>query len=107
MIRDVAASYRRAIQETVHHYSGWRPSVAEIDALKTEGIWNNDWDASLELLRRDQKSRNQALELPSREQLIDVFSRFYFGGDPNGNPSNWQGFIRNEPLLVNQDSLRS
>ena len=102
MIRDVAASYRRAIQETVHHYSGWRPSVAEIDALKTEGIWNNDWDASLELLRRDQKSRNQALELPSREQLIEVFSRFYFGGDPNGDPSNWQGFIRNEPLLVNQ-----
>ena len=44
--------YRRALQETVAHYSGWKPSAADIDGLKAEGSWNNDWDASLELLRR-------------------------------------------------------
>ena len=52
VIRDVAGSYRRALQETVAHYSGWRPDASDIDRLKAEGSWNNDWDASLELLRR-------------------------------------------------------
>ena len=94
MIRDVAGSYRRALQETVQHYSGWRPSPQEIDSLKGEGRWNNDWDASLELVRR------RGGDLPNRGDLIDVFSRYYFGGDPNGDPSNWQGFIGDEPLLV-------
>ncbi len=100
VIRDVAASYRRAIQETVHHFSGWRPTVAAIDVLKSEGNWNNDWDASLEMLRRRHIHDDQDLKLPNREQVIEVFSSFYFGGDPDGDPSNWQGFICNEPLLV-------
>ena len=94
MIRDVAGSYRRALQCTVQHYCGWQPSTATIDALKAEGAWNNDWDASLELLRR------HGSELPDRTALIDVFSGFYFGGDPEGNPSQWTGFIGDEPLLV-------
>ena len=94
MIRDVGGSYRRALQSTVEHYSGWRPEAACIDALKGEGCWNNDWDASLELLRR------HGAELPDRAALIDVFSGFYFGGDPDGDPSQWTGFIGDEPLLV-------
>ncbi|MGB1417425.1 MAG: TIGR01548 family HAD-type hydrolase [Synechococcus sp.] len=95
MIRDVAGSYRRALQETVQHYSGWRPSAEEIDQLKGEGAWNNDWDASLELLRR------RGGTVPERPALIEVFSGFYFGGDPEGDPSSWRGFIGDEPLLVN------
>ena len=94
MIRDVAGSYRRALQCTVQHYCGWQPSADVIDALKAEGAWNNDWDASLELLRR------HGAELPDRAALIDVFSGFYFGGDPDGDPSQWTGFIGDEPLLV-------
>ena len=97
MIRDVAGSYRRALQDTVHHYSGWRPSPREIDALKSEGTWNNDWDASSELLRR------HGVPIPDREALIQVFSGFYFGGDPDGDPGECQGFIRDEPLLVNRE----
>ena len=95
MIRDVAGSYRRALQCTVQHYCGWQPSADAIDALKAEGAWNNDWDCSLELLRR------HGAELPDRTALIDVFSGFYFGGDPEGDPSQWNGFIGDEPLLVN------
>lgn len=94
MIRDVAGSYRRALVETVHHYSGWRPEAAVVDALKGEGLWNNDWDASLELLRRHGTSP------PERDALINIFSSFYFGGDPDGDPSQWHGFIGDEPLLV-------
>jgi HAD superfamily phosphatase len=91
VIRDVAGSYRMALQETVAHYSGWRPSAEEIDALKGEGLWNNDWDASLEFLRR------RGGEPPDRNNLISVFSDFYFGGDPNGDPSQWKGFIGMSP----------
>ena len=94
MIRDVAGSYRRALQCTVKHYCGWEPSAESIDALKAEGSWNNDWDASLELLRR------RGGDLPDRQALIAVFSGFYFGGDPDGDPANWSGFIGDEPLLV-------
>jgi HAD superfamily phosphatase len=95
VIRDVAGSYRLALAETVCHYSGWRPDPTCIDALKSEGHWNNDWQASLELLRRHGHS-----PLPSLEELIAVFSGFYFGGDPDGDPGTWRGGIRDEPLLV-------
>ena len=95
VVRDVSGSYRRAIVETVHHYSGLRPEPAAIDALKSEGRWNNDWQASMELLRR-----GGLHELPAFEELVDVFNGFYFGGDPNGDPNQWQGFIGSEPLLV-------
>ncbi|HHG2222505.1 TIGR01548 family HAD-type hydrolase [Synechococcus sp. WH 5701] len=95
VIRDVSGSYRRAIAETVHHFGGWRPEPEQIDALKAEGHWNNDWQASLELLRR------QGLQpLPPLNVVVEVFSRLYFGGDPDGDPSGWRGFIRSEPLLV-------
>ena len=95
VIRDVGASYRRALAETVHHYSGWRPDPATIDSLKSEGRWNNDWEASLELLRRHAQT-----PLPRFDDLVEVFSSLYFGGDPEGDPAAWQGFIGDEPLLV-------
>lgn len=95
VIRDVGGSYRRALAETVHHYSGWRPDPQQIDALKAEGRWNNDWEASLELLRRHGWS-----PLPDFDALVEVFSGFYFGGDPDGDPAQWSGFIGSEPLLV-------
>lgn len=103
VIRDVAGSYRRAIVETVHHYSGWRPDPARIDALKAEGCWNNDWEASLELLRRrrdDPQAPQPPFPLPPFEELVAVFGGFYFGGDPEGDPNQWRGFIGDEPLLV-------
>jgi len=97
VIRDVSGSYRRALQATVEHYSGWRPTPSRIDALKGEGRWNNDWDASLELLRR------HGTALPVKQHLIEVFSTFYFGGDPEGDPGAWTGYISDEPLLVQRD----
>jgi HAD superfamily phosphatase len=97
VIRDVGASYRRAIIETVRHFSGWAPESATIDALKSEGCWNNDWQASLELLRRQ-----GVCPLPSFEALVAVFGGFYFGGDPEGDPALWRGFIGQEPLLVDR-----
>lgn len=105
VIRDVGRSYRLALAETVAHFSGWRPTPETIDALKAEGRWNNDWDASLELLRR-RRSRQPNLELPSRDAVVEVFSGFYFGRDADGavsrQPQHWTGLIRQEPLLVDE-----
>ncbi|MFN9548417.1 MAG: TIGR01548 family HAD-type hydrolase [Cyanobacteriota bacterium] len=118
VIRNVSGSYRRAIQATVRHYSGWTPEALAIDALKAEGVWNNDWEASRELLRRRRlavfgadrgsaagptphaKPMADGEPLPSLEEVAEVFSGFYFGGDPSGPPALWQGFIREETLLV-------
>ena len=107
VLRNVSGSYRRAIQATVRHYSGWTPDGSAIDALKGEGLWNNDWEASLELLRRHRQATavpedatGDAPPLPRLDDLTEVFSGFYFGGDPWGSPSQWQGFIREEELLV-------
>ncbi|WP_411868394.1 TIGR01548 family HAD-type hydrolase [Vulcanococcus limneticus] len=100
VIRDVGASYRRAIVETVHRFSGRRPEPAAIDALKAEGRWNNDWEASLELLRRGGLGQPGQSPLPAFADLVAVFNGFYFGGDPDGDPSAWRGFIGQEPLLV-------
>jgi HAD superfamily phosphatase len=105
VIRDVGGSYRRALAETVQHYTaacgqGWRPDQTVIDALKAEGRWNNDWEASLELLRRRGLGGPGQPSLPEFGALVKVFSGFYFGGDPAGDPAHWQGFIGSEPLLV-------
>ena len=103
VIRDVGRSYRLAVTETVAHFSGWRPTPETIDALKGEGRWNNDWDASLELLRRRQR-RQPNLQLPPRDTVVEVFSGLYFGRDDEGGvsrePHRWTGLIRREPLLV-------
>jgi HAD superfamily phosphatase len=97
----------------VHHYCGWEPGHETVDALKGEGHWNNDWDASLELLRRHALTHpstapsSHSDALPSRADLIDVFSRFYFGSDPEGDPFTWDGFICDEPLLVDPSFFAS
>ena len=102
VIRDVANSYRLAIKETVKKYCGFKPSNENIDDLKAEGCWNNDWDTSLELIKRYIKNDDLDINIPPRKQIVDSFNTFYFGGDPNGNSNQWKGFIKNEPLLVNK-----
>ncbi len=100
VIRDVSASYRRAIAETVHHYCGWRPEPGDIDGLKSEGCWNNDWHASAELIRRHRAGLGDRTLEPPLTELVEVFGGFYFGGDPEGDPGQWRGFIGDEPLLL-------
>ena len=100
VIRDVTNSYRLAIQETVNFFCGWRPLIEDIDSIKSEGCWNNDWDLSLEMIKRHVKKNNLSFSAPTRKILIECFETFYFGGDPNHDPSEWSGFIKDEKLLV-------
>ena len=103
VIRSVENSYRLALKKTVYRFSGWEPSYIDIDSAKNEGIWNNDWDLSLELIKRYIKKKNSNLEIPTRKEIVKCFNEFYFGGDPNKDNNNWSGFITNEDLLVDKN----
>ncbi len=105
VIRDVSGSYRRAIADTVEYFTNqaYRPTPLDIDQLKSEGIWNNDWEASQELIYRYFLSQGQ-----SREQLqldynniVTFFQSRYRGTDPN----NFTGYICDEPLLLQPSYL--
>ncbi len=102
VIRDVSGSYHLALKKTVHKFCDWLPTSQDIDCLKAEGLWNNDWDASHELIKRHIQQNNFAIKIPEKQYLIKSFSDFYFGGDPDGDPSKWEGLIKNEPLLVDK-----
>ena len=102
VIRSVENSYRLSLKKTVYKFCGWEPSYADIDSAKNEGIWNNDWDLSLEFIKRYIKKENSKLTTPSREEIIKCFEEFYFGGDPNKDSKHWSGFITNEELLVDK-----
>ena len=103
VIRSVENSYRLSLKKTVYKFSGWEPSYIDIDNEKNEGIWNNDWDLSLELIKRYIKKEKLNLKIPSRESIVKCFEEFYFGGDPNEDSKYWSGFIRNEDLLVDKE----
>ena len=93
VIRSVENSYRLSLKKTVFKFSGWEPSYKDIDCAKNEGIWNNDWDLSLELIKRFIKTENLKLQIPSRDEIIKCFEEFYFGGDPNKDSKYWSGYI--------------
>ena len=103
VIRSVENSYRLSLKKTVYQFCGWEPSYQDIDNAKNEGIWNNDWDLSLELIKRHIKSKNLKLKTPQREDIIRCFEDFYFGGNPTKDSNDWSGFIRNEELLVEKE----
>ncbi len=100
VIRDVSGSYRRALADTVEHFTNgsYRPTPSEIDQLKSEGLWNNDWEGSQELVYRffeSQGNFRNELKL-NYENIVAFFQSRYRGPDPN----NWSGYICHEPLLV-------
>ena len=105
VVRDVSGSYRRAIADTVEKFTDghYRPTMADIDDLKSEGIWNNDWQASQELIYRDRESQGKAREdnQVDYEAIVDFFQGRYRGKDPN----NFDGYITSEPLLMSRKYL--
>jgi HAD superfamily phosphatase len=103
VIRDVGSSYRRALADTVEEFTqgGYRPTPQDIDRLKGEGIWNNDWEASQELIYRyfEQQGRERVNHHLNYDEIVAYFQSKYRGRDLD-NPANWDGYIRDEPLLV-------
>jgi HAD superfamily phosphatase len=104
VVRDVSNSYRRALADTVEQFTGgaYRPSLAEVDVLKSEGCWNNDWEASQELVLRYFEA--QGLARPqvnlNYEEVVAFFQSRYRG-------KHWDGYIQDEPLLMSAAYLAS
>lgn len=100
VIRDVGGSYRRALADTVEEFTdgAFRPSQTDIDQLKREGVWNNDWEASRELVYRyfEAHGKERSHLKIDYEALVAFFQRRYRGPDPD----HWTGYICQEPLLV-------
>lgn len=115
VVRDVGGSYHRALADTVEHFTqgSRRPSAGEIDGLKAEGIWNNDWEASQELIYRyfesQGKPRAQDCAQPDEglllnyDEIVAFFQSRYRGTDP----VHWNGYICDEPLLMSAEYGRS
>lgn len=124
VVRDVSGSYRRALADTVEHFTGgaYRPSQVEIDQLKSEGVWNNDWEASQELVYRYFEAPGQiravkcSSAVPDRpatlgrsqisldyDTLVAFFQSRYRGPDSE----NWTGYICTEPLLLQPSYLEA
>ncbi|MBE9033282.1 TIGR01548 family HAD-type hydrolase [filamentous cyanobacterium LEGE 11480] len=105
VIRDVGGSYRRALADTVEHFTQgqFRPTPEEIDALKGEGCWNNDWEASQEFTYRYFEAQGQSrsdIPLPYTE-IVDFFQSKYRGEQAQSDGSlQWTGYICDEPLLA-------
>ena len=106
VIRDVGNSYRLAVKKTVLHFCGEEPSYQEIDNLKNEGIWNNDWDLSLELIKRKINSNTNDFKVPKKLEIVELFESLYFGCPSDKDCSKWSGFINNEELLVDSDLFK-
>jgi HAD superfamily phosphatase len=103
VVRDVAHSYRRAIADTVEHYTEgqFRPTIQDIDLLKTEGIWNNDWKASEELIIRFYATQGRSDDFGDRyAEIVDFFQERYRG-------EQFSGYIKDEPLLMSSTYLQS
>lgn len=106
VIRDVSNSYRRAIADTVEKFTdgAWRPTMEDLDNLKSEGIWNNDWEASEELTYRywESQGRSRSEVNLNYNSIVDFFQRQYRGEDPEC----FNGYIAAEPLLVSAKYLQ-
>ena len=105
VVRDVSGSYRRAIADTVEYFTtqAYRPTPLDIDQLKSEGVWNNDWEASQELIYRYFETQGQ-----TREQLqldYNAIVAFFQSRYRGPNPNNFTGYICNEPLLLQPSYL--
>jgi HAD superfamily phosphatase len=103
VIRDVGGSYRRALADTVEHFTQgcYRPSPTDIDQLKAEGSWNNDWEASQEFIYRYFEAAGKSRDAIALDfdAIVDFFQRRYRGPKLE-DPTQWTGYITQEPLLV-------
>jgi len=90
---DVNNSYRKAIQETVKFFSGKEIADSEIQEIRNKKILNNDWEITQRILEKYNKI------IPIKK-VVEKFQEFYLG-------KNFEGFIKNEKLLINKNILKN
>ena len=80
---EVTESYRATIQATVKHFTGHEPTRPEIQDWKNRGGWNDDWQLSHAMIKR------QGVELPY-DQVVEYFQALFLG------PNYGDGLISRE-----------
>jgi HAD superfamily phosphatase len=83
---DVSRSYRRAIEETVSHFTGREIEAGTIQRYKNLGGFNDDWKLTHAIV-------SDAGIRVSYGRVVEEFQRRYRG-------DNWDGFIAEEEPLV-------
>jgi len=96
VLADVSSSYREVIKKTAEKYLGRIISDNEIQLLKDEGGFNNDWKLTFELIKRDVKVNSNI----TYEEVKGEFQERYLG------KSN-SGLISNEKLILNIDVIEA
>ena len=88
---DVSRSYRRAIAETVGHFTGTAPDAGQIQAYKDRGGFNDDWHLSHTMIA------DAGHEVPFAE-VVAAFQERYRG-------ERFDGYIASEPPMARTSML--
>ena len=88
---DVSRSYRRAIEETVMHFTGRKIQTNTVQRYKNLGGFNDDWKLTHAIIT------DSGMEVPLA-RVIEEFQRRYQG-------ENRDGFIAEEPPLIKTRTL--
>ncbi len=88
---DVSRSYRRAIEETVFHFTGRSITNSTVQRYKNVGGFNDDWTLTHAIIA------DSGMEV-SRHRVVAEFQRRYRG-------DNWNGFITQETPLISTRTL--
>ncbi len=89
---DVTNSYRKAIQQTVQFFTGTEATLLEIQQFKEQGGYNNDWDLTEAILKKQGKH-------VAKPEIITQFQKVYLGS------GNTAGLIENEQWLLPKTQL--
>lgn len=90
---DVSRSYRRAIEETVEHFTGRKIGANTVQRYKNYGGFNDDWKLTHAIIT------DTAMEVPL-SRVIEEFQRRYRG-------ENWDGVITEETPLISEETLQT
>ncbi|MDX1547119.1 MAG: HAD hydrolase-like protein [Rhodothermales bacterium] len=88
---DVSRSYRRAIEETVLHFTGRKIHANTVQRYKNLGGFNDDWKLTHAIIT------DSGMEV-SMGRVVEEFQRRYRG-------ENWDGFIAEEPPMIQTRTL--
>lgn len=90
---DVSRSYRRAIEETVEHFTGRQIGENTIQRYKNYGGFEDDWKLTHAIVT------DTAMEVPL-SRIIEEFQDRYRGDD-------WDGFITEETPLIDDETIET
>jgi len=90
---DVSRSYRRAIEETVEHFTGRQIGENTIQRYKNYGGFEDDWKLTHAIIT------DTAMEVPL-SRVVEEFQDRYRGDD-------WDGFINEEPPLIDDQTIEA